>query len=78
MTTDPVPENPWATILCAVEVATQNPLAIALPGKNAELGCAIGQFISCIKRLGYTELVIRSGGEPAITAIVDRLLAEMK
>ena len=25
---EPVPENPWATILCAVDVATQNPLAI--------------------------------------------------
>ena len=41
---EPVPENPWATILCAVDVATQNPLAIALPGKNAELEYAIGQL----------------------------------
>ena len=75
---DPVPEDPWATILCAVDVAAQNPLAIALPGKNAELEYAIGQLIGFIKRLGYTELVIRSDGEPAITAIVDRLMAEVK
>ena len=40
--TDPVPENPWAMILCAVDVATQNPLVIALPGKNAELEYRIG------------------------------------
>ena len=78
VTTDPVPENPWATILCSVDVATQNPLAIALPGKNAELEYAIGQLISFIKRLGYTELAIRSDGEPSITAIVDRLMAEIK
>ena len=76
--TDPMPENNWATILCAVDVATQNPLAIALPGKNAELEYAIGQIISFIKRHGYTELVIRSDGEPAVTAIVDRLMAEIK
>ena len=64
---EPVPENPWATILCAVDVETQNPLAIAF-----------GQLISFIKRLGYTELVIRSDGEPSISAIVDRLMAEIK
>ena len=75
---EPAPENPWATILCAVDVATQNPLAIALPGKNAELEYAIGQLISFIKRIGYTELVIRSDGEPSITANVDRLMAEIK
>ena len=75
---EPVPENPWATILCAVDVATQNPLAVALPGKNAELEYAIGQHISFIKRLGYTELVIRSDGEPSITAILERLMAEIK
>ena len=61
-----------------MDVATQNPLTIALPGKNAELQYAIGQLISFIKRLGYTELVIRSDGEPAITAIVDRLMAEIQ
>ena len=71
-------KTPWATILCAVDLATQNPLAIALPGKNAELEYAIGQLISFIRRLGYTELVIRSDGEPSITAIVDRLMAEIK
>ena len=60
--TDLVPETSWATILCAVDVATQNPLAIALPGKNAELKYSFGQLISFIKRLGYTELVIRSDG----------------
>ena len=76
--TDPVPENPWATILCAVDVATQNSLAIALPGKNAELEYAIGQFIGFMKRPRYTELVIRSVGELAITATVDRLMAEIK
>ena len=59
-------------------MATQNPLAIALPGKNAELEFAIGQLISFIKRLGYTELVIRSDGEPSISAVVDRLMAEIK
>ena len=69
---EPVPENPWATILCAVDVATQNPLAIALPGKNAELEYVTGQLVSFIKRLGYTEVVIRSDGEPSITAIVDK------
>ena len=73
-----MPENPWATILYAVDVSTQNPLAIALPGKNAELEYAIGQLIGFVKRLGYTELVIRSDGEPAITAIADRLMAEIK
>ena len=78
VTTDPVPENPWVTILCAVDVATQNTLAIALPGKNAVLEYAIWQFISFIKRLRCTELAIKSDGEPAITAIVDRLLAEIK
>ena len=61
-----------------MDVATQNPLAIALPGKNAELEYAIGQLIGFVKRLGYTELVIRSDGEPAITAIVDRFMAEIK
>ena len=76
--TESVPENPWATILCAVDVSTQNPLAIALPGKNAELEYAIGQLIGFVKRLGYTELVIRNDGEPAITAIVDRLMADIK
>ena len=75
---EPVPENLWATILCAVDVATQNPLAIALPGKNAELEYVTGQLVSFIKRLGYTELVVRSDGEPSITAIVDRLMAEIK
>ena len=75
---EPVPENPWATVLCAVDVARQNPLAIALLGKNAELEYAIGQLISFIKRLGYTELVIRSDGESSITSIVDRLMAEIK
>ena len=74
----PVPENPWATILCAVDVATQNPLAIALHGKNAELEYAIGQLVGYVKRLGYSELVIRSDGEPSITAIVDRFMAEIK
>ena len=38
------------TILCAVYVATQNPLAIALPGKNAELEYPIGQLISFMKK----------------------------
>ena len=57
---EPVPENSWATILCAVDVATHNPLAIALPGKNAELEYAIGQLISFIKktwvyRIGHQE-----------------------
>ena len=65
-------------ILCAVDVATQNPLAIALPGKNAELEYVTGQLISFIKRLEYTELVIRSDGEPSFTAIVDRLMVEIK
>ena len=74
----PVPENPWATILCAVDVATQNPLAIALPGKNAELEYVTGQLVSFIKRLGYTEMVIRSDGEPSITAMVDKLMVEIK
>ena len=78
MANDPVPQNPWATILCAVDVASQNPSAVALPGKNAELEYTIGQIISFIKSLGYTELVIRSDGEPALTAIVDRLMAEIK
>ena len=73
-----VPENPWATILFAVDVATQNPLEIALPGKNAELEYAVGQIFCIIKRIGYTELVIRSDGEPSITAIVDRIMAEIK
>ena len=54
------------------------PLAIALPRKNAELEYAIGHLISFINRLGYTELVIRSDGEPSITAIVDRLMAEIE
>ena len=76
--TESVPENPWAMILCAVDVSTQNPLAVALPGKNAELEYAIGQLFGFVKRLGYTDLVIRSDGEPAITAIVDRLMAEIK
>ena len=39
---EPVPENPWATILCAVDVATQNPLAIALPGKMLSLSMRLG------------------------------------
>ena len=56
----------------------RTPLATALPGKNAELEYAIWQLISFIKRFGYTELVIRSDGEPAVTAIVDRLMAEIK
>ena len=39
---EPVPENPWATILCAVDVATQNPLAIALSGKMLSSSMRLG------------------------------------
>ena len=56
----------------------RTPWPIALPGKSAEIEYATGQLVSFIKRLGYTELVIRSDGEPSITAIVDRLMAEIK
>ena len=53
-------------------------MAIALPRKNAEVENVTGQPVIFIKRLGYTELVVRSDGEPPIAAIVDRLMAEIK
>ena len=72
-----IPENTCATILCAVYTATHNPIAIALPGKNSELEYAISQLTSFVKRLCHTDLVVRSDGESAITAIVDKLLADI-
>ena len=56
----------------------RTPWQLRCQEKNAELEYATGQLISFIKRLGYTELVIRSDGEPSITATVDRLMAEIK
>ena len=41
----PVPENPWATILCAVDVATQNPLAIA-PLRHRNIDSMVHRTIS--------------------------------
>ena len=75
---DATPEDPWATILCAVDVATQNPLAIAVPGKSAEMEYVTRELVAFTKRLGFTDLVVRSDGEGAITALVDRMLAGIK
>ena len=61
-----------------MDVATQNPLAIGLPGKNAELEYAIWAAYWLHQETWVHGIVIRSDREPAITAIVDRLMAEIK
>ena len=75
---DEIPTNPLATILCAVDVATQNPLAMAMLQKSSELEYVTRELVAFTKRLGFIDLVIRSDGEPAITAIVDKFLAAVK
>ena len=55
-----IPENPWCTILCAVDVATQNPLTVGLPGKTAEVEYSVGQLVAFVRRMGQPEVVVRS------------------
>ena len=61
-----MPENPWATILCVVDVVTQTLLERALPERElrARVRYQAGPLL-------HQEAWL----EPAITSIVDWLLA---
>jgi len=69
-------EEANVTILTCVDESTGVPLALVVPGKGVDNKYALSSVLDYLKRLGHSEIRLRTDGEPAIKALSDLIVKE--
>ena len=67
------PAEAWATTLTGVDCDSGAPLCLSIPSKEANEEYTIANILSFLKRMNHEDIIVKSDGEPAIKALLDKV-----